>query len=663
MSPGDKALYRRLLAYVRPQRRALLALLLGTVVYGLTEPLVPLILQPLIDGGFAQHGLATLRRMLLLLCLGYALRGLANFTADYAMSWLAQTVVSQLRREMFARLLRLPLETVQAQPAGALLSKFTYDVLQLMSAATDALAIVVRESVTIAALVLTLLYLDWRLCLLLFTVAPLLIFFIVFISRRLRAIAHRLQAEMGDLNQSLSEALRAGAIIRSHNAQAYEGERFDRRVQNLCAQQLQASRITALISPLVEMLIILTLSAIMLIAGAWAQQDGSALTVGRLISFIGAMALLFPPIKRLSKVSEPIQRGLAAMASVFGFLDQSEEEALQRVGSGTTEALPAAEWEKGAALPSAEGGALRFGEAEGSASGLDTAAAGFPDRSASVYLPEGGSASAQGTEGEALRFGEAEGSAPPICRGAIRLVGVELERHGRPLLADIHLELKPGETVALVGASGAGKSTLAAVIAGFMAPSRGQIYFDGRPAAAYSLAQRRAAIAYVPQETQLFAGTVAENIAYARPECFRNHQLRAEALPAVAAAAAAAQAEEFIRNLPAGYNQPLGDNGSPLSGGQRQRLAIARAFYKRAPILILDEATAALDNHSEQLLKRALETGRGMRTTLIIAHRLSTIRSADRIVVLSQGRIVEMGSHAELLARAGAYAALWEQAR
>ena len=632
MSPGDKALYRRLLAYVRPQRRALLALRLGTVVYGLTEPLVPLILQPLIDGGFAQHGLATLRRMLLLLCLGYALRGLANFTADYAMSWLAQTVVSQLRREMFARLLRLPLETVQAQPAGALLSKFTYDVLQLMSAATDALAIVVRESVTIAALVLTLLYLDWRLCLLLFTVAPLLIFFIVFISRRLRAIAHRLQAEMGDLNQSLSEALRAGAIIRSHNAQAYEGERFDRRVQNLCAQQLQASRITALISPLVEMLIILTLSAIMLIAGAWAQQDGSALTVGRLISFIGAMALLFPPIKRLSKVSEPIQRGLAAMASVFGFLDQSEEEA------------------------------LRFGEAQGSASGLGTAAADFPDRSASVHSLEGGSASAQGTEGEALQRA-AEGSAPPIRRGAIALVGVELERHGRPLLADIHLELKPGETVALVGASGAGKSTLAAVIAGFMAPSRGQIYFDGRPADAYSLAQRRAAIAYVPQETQLFAGTVAENIAYARPECFRNHQLRAEALPAVAAAAAAAQAEEFIHNLPAGYDQPLGDNGSPLSGGQRQRLAIARAFYKRAPILILDEATAALDNHSEQLLKRALETGRGTRTTLIIAHRLSTIRSADRIVVLSQGRIVEMGSHTELLARAGAYAALWEQAR
>ena len=242
-------------------------------------------------------------------------------------------------------------------------------------------------------------------------------------------------------------------------------------------------------------------------------------------------------------------------------------------------------------------------------------------------------------------------------------MGVELERHGRPLLADIHLELKPGETVALVGASGAGKSTLAAVIAGFMVPSRGQIYFDGRPADAYSLAQRRAAIAYVPQETQLFAGTVAENIAYARPECFRNHQLQGEALPAVAAAAAAAQAEEFIRNLPAGYDQPLGDNGSPLSGGQRQRLAIARAFYKRAPILILDEATAALDNHSEQLLKRALETGRGTRTTLIIAHRLSTIRSADRIVVLSQGRIVEMGSHGELLARTGAYAALWEQAR
>ena len=583
MRSQDKTNYRRLLSYVAPQRRALRLLVLGTVVYGLTEPLVPMILQPLIDGGFLQQGLGTLYQMTLLLCLGYLIRGLANFTADYHMAKLAQNVVLELRRQMFAKLLRLPLSYFQEHREGSLISKFTYDVLQLMAAATDALAILVRETVTIIALLATLLYFDWRLTLLIFAVAPLLIFFIVLVSRRLRAVAHRLQGEMGDINQSINEALRGKAIIRIHNGQAFEEQRFNQKIDNICQQQLQAARLTAAISPLVELVIIMTLSAIMVIAGHWAQQSGSELTIGRLISFIGAMALLFPPIKRLSKVSEPIQRGLAAMHSVFSFLDEATEK--------DQEGLP--------------------------------------------FL---------------------------IKNGEIRLENICVRRQNRQILDHINLHIRAGETIALVGESGSGKSTLAGVIAGFVSPDSGHIYFDHMDADKIALANRRAAIGYVPQETVLFSGNVAENIAYGRTDIFTaTGEIRPAALPLLDRVAEECYALNFIKLLPRGYLEDIGDNGSNLSGGQRQRLALGRAFYRQAPILILDEATSALDNQSEQMVSQAIENIQRDKTTIIIAHRLATIRKAHRIVVLSEGRIIEEGSHAELLAANGYYSRLLQE--
>jgi ATP-binding cassette subfamily B protein len=218
-------------------------------------------------------------------------------------------------------------------------------------------------------------------------------------------------------------------------------------------------------------------------------------------------------------------------------------------------------------------------------------------------------------------------------------------------LAGVTLKVAPGETVALVGPSGAGKSTVLALVLRFYDPTSGRVLVDGVDVSKADLGALRGRMALVPQEVALFADSVLENIRYGTPDATRD---------AVIEAAKAAQADGFIRALPQGYDTQLGERGVTLSGGQRQRIAIARAILKDAPILLLDEATSALDAESERDVQAALERVMTGRTTLVIAHRLATVQRADRIVVMEDGRIVEEGTHAELVRRRGLYSRLAE---
>ena len=241
---------------------------------------------------------------------------------------------------------------------------------------------------------------------------------------------------------------------------------------------------------------------------------------------------------------------------------------------------------------------------------------------------------------------------PPL--GTVAFEEVRFAYPGRPQeksLNGVTFSVAPGETVAIVGPSGAGKSTLFNLLLRFYDPASGRVLIDGIAVNKADMSAVRARMALVPQETVLFDDTVADNIRYGRPDASEAE---------VRAAAAAAQATEFIDRLPEGYATRLGERGLTLSGGQRQRIAIARAILRDAPILLLDEATSALDAESEAAVQKALERVMAQRTTLVIAHRLATVQRADRILVMDKGRIVEEGRHADLLHRNGIYRRLAE---
>ena len=564
-------LYGRLILTIRPYRSVVALSVLAMVIAAALEPVLPALLKPLVDQNLIAKNTETQWWVPVALVLSFLAKGVAEYVANVASQWIANKAITDLRRQVFAHQMELPLAEHMAQSQGRMLSRLLYDIPQVGAALSSAWIVVVRDTLIIIGLTGYLVYTAWELTLLIFAIAPIFAWLITIASKKLRGGNEAMQESAGTMTGAIEESLSGVREIKIFGTQAHEAERFAAITEDLRANTMRTVRISALNVPLVQVLAALAVAAVIWMASNLSAQD--RLSPGTFVAFVAAMAMLFEPIRRLTNINDVIQRGLAGAQSLFELLDTP---------------------------------------------------------------PEPASAAAR---------------TMPRARGHVRFEGVSFRYPGQEAWAvqDFSLELRPGETLALVGASGSGKTTIVQLMARFFEPTQGRILLDGQDIAQMDLVALRTQLGWVGQHVVLFDDTVAANIAYGRPDATAAQ---------IAQAAASANALEFIEALPQGLQSRAGVNGGQLSGGQRQRIAIARAFVKDAPILLLDEATSALDNASERAVKDAVALLRQQRSVLVVAHRLSTVRDADRIIVMEHGRAVESGSHEELAAANGAYARL-----
>ena len=569
---SNRVLYLRLLSYVRPYWKAFALAITAMVGTAATEPVFPAIMKYLLDHGFKTED----ARLIWLIPAGivslFFVRAVFSFCTGYIFTWISTHLVTDLRRQMFAKLMNLPTQTFHDQSAGKMISRLLVDTGNMNDSVTTVLVIAVRETLTAIALIGYLIYLDWKLTVVTLLIGPVIALIVKGFGKRMRS-ASRSAMESGRLiAHAIEETVGANKVIKIFGGQQQQITRFFDATEKLRRTLMRGAVPESAVTPITHMASSVAVAIIIFIALSRTTGQAGA-SAGGFISFITAMLMLIAPIKQLTTINTTLQRGLAASESVFQFLDQAVEEDAGKIQ-------------------------LKAGRGE-------------------------------------IVFSHVSFSYP----GTERLA-----------LNDVSFNVMPGQTVALVGASGGGKTTISVLIPRFYKATSGQIHIDGNEINDLTLTSLRNNIAVVSQDIVLFNDTVEANIAFgSAPSRSRDD---------VISAAKAANAWDFIQQFPNGLDERIGEDGAKLSGGQRQRIAIARALLKNAPILVLDEATSALDTESERQVQTAVNTLMKNRTTLVIAHRLSTIEHADKILVLDQGRIVESGSHVELIAAGGTYANL-----
>ncbi len=550
--------------WVRPYRWNLIGgILLGIVASAMTSG-VPLVLKELIDKIFTQKNTHYLVILPVAFFLLFALKGLAVFYQNYILRITALRMVNDVRKDLFAHLVSLPLGRYGREGTGALMGRVTYDADRLQGGVANTFRDLVQQGFTIVGVLGSMVVMSPRLTLFLVVMLPMVLIPIRKTGKKLKTLSRRTQESFGDLNQHLSETLSSIRLIKGVVSEEIEKEKFKTYSDEFVSVQIKTAKYTNLLSPVMETLGALA-AGIAVWAGGYAVIRGT-LSFGTLVGFITAAQMLYQPIKGFAGAQTDIQQSLAAAERIVDLLSVPEEKV-----------------------------------SDPAAKKVSSLREGIEFRSVSFAYPEASTSA----------------------------------------LEEISLRIPSGSFVALVGASGSGKSTLANLLPRFYEPSKGEILWDGVPLSEIEAASLRSVIGLVTQDVVLMNQTVRENLLYGLSREVPEEEL--------VEAARTAYAHDFISALPKGYDTRVGERGIFLSGGEKQRLALARVVLRNPSLLVLDEATSALDSESEWVVQKALESVMRGRTTIAIAHRLTTIRQAHTVFVLEGGRLIESGTHDELM--------------
>jgi ABC-type multidrug transport system fused ATPase/permease subunit len=574
--------YRRLMGFLRPYRRQLW----GSLAFAWTAMGMTVLIPWLIGravNAIEQGEKPDLLPLALAMVAAGVLRLGLTLVRRVVAGKVSLAVEFDLRQRFYAHLQRLELGFFDGQQTGQLMSRATVDLQSIRFFLGYGLIFITQNLLTLVLASAVMFALQPWLALLALAPAPLVVYAASRYNRVSRPAVQEVQQRLAELTAEAEENVSGIRIVKAFAREEHQLRRFRRAVSRVFDQSVYSTRLQAFFSPLLGLLPQLGIALVLLIGGR--QVIAGELSLGNFTAFYTYVVMLAAPMRMLGMALGMAQRAIASGNRLFEILDREPR----------IESPPAAP-----PLP-AGGGRVEM-------RGVSLRYDGFP--STRPNLPSHSDAGS----GLALR--------------------------------DVDLAVEAGRTVALVGPSGSGKTSLVALIARLYDPSEGAVLIDGVDARAVDLASLRRSVAFVADDSFLFTASVAENIAYARPEASREE---------IEAAARRAQADEFIRDLPGGYDTLVGERGLTLSGGQRQRVAIARALLADPRILILDDATSSVDATTEAAIKAGLREAMAGRTTFVIAHRLSTVSLADEVIVMDGGRIVDRGTHAELLEGCGFY--------
>jgi len=515
-----------------------------------------------------QHDAGRMNNLIALFLGLVVIQGLCSMGHSYLTASVSQHIVADFRRHLFAHLQTLSVGFFARRRTGELLSRLMNDVTVIQSVVTETPIDTAKQLVTFVGGIGFLLAMNWRLCLLILVLLPLLVFVAKLFGRRLKSLSTSIQDQTAALSTLIEEVIAGIRVVKSFVQTTREEARFSAQVEQSLSLTLRRAGIMAVFIPVISLLTFSAAAAVLWYGGR--QVIDGAVSPGELFAFVLFAGILIGPFSSAARVFAQIREAQGATARVFEILDTYPE---------------------------------------------------IRDLPNAIALP--------------------------AVSGHIAADHVSFTYDARqPVLTDVSFGSKPGELVAIVGPTGAGKTTVMNLLHRFYDPTAGRITVDGIDLRQVTLESWYRQIALVPQETILFGGTILDNIRYGNRDATEE---------AVKEASRAAYAHDFIMGFPDQYQTLVGEKGINLSGGQRQRIAIARAVLKNPRILLLDEATSSLDTESERLVQEALERLMKGRTTVVIAHRLTTIQRADRILVLDKGRVVESGTHGELMARQGLY--------